>query len=289
VKLPRGLLDSVTEMNAEEFRLLRDLIHQHCGIYFRDDMRFLLERRLTPRLRVHRLGDYLSYHRLLRFDPGRMAELDAAVELLTTNETYFFREPEQLASFTNEILPMLAEERRATRKLRIWSAGCSSGEECYTLAILIADSGLFQGWDVEIFGCDISRRVIATARSGVYGPNALRATTPEMLNRWFRPEGTRWAVAESLRRMVSFGQLNLLDREALGLVGKVDVVFCRNVMIYFDMPARKQLLRGFHDKLEEGGFLLLGHSESLINITADFELVHLRHDLVYRKPRGSER
>ncbi|HZZ86038.1 MAG TPA: protein-glutamate O-methyltransferase CheR [Anaeromyxobacteraceae bacterium] len=279
-------LDHAPVMSAEEFRLLRDLIYDHCGLFFRDEMRYLLERRLAPRLQVHGLQGFKDYHHFLRYDVGRRAELDVAAEILTTNETYFFREPHQLRAFSEEILPILAQERRRERRLRIWSAGCSTGEEVYTIAILLRSSGLFDGWDVDIFGSDLARRVLALARAGVYGANAFRNEEAEAMRRWFRPvDGGKLAILDAVRKDVSFSHLNLLDEGMMSLVGTVDVIFCRNVMIYFDLPARKRVVRSFRDKLEEGGFLLLGHSESLLNVTADFELVHFKNDLVYRKPR----
>ena len=268
-----------------DFRLLRDLFHEHAGLCFRDELGYLMERRLAPRLKVHGLADFAAYHRFLRYDPQRRAELEAATELLTTNETYFFREPQQLKAFAAEILPALAAAKRASRRLRVWSAGCSSGEEVYTIAILLKESGLFEDWDVNVFGSDIARRVLQTARAGAYGTHAFRAAAAEVMQRWFRPQGDRWSVDDSIRRLVPFGHLNLLDPGMMSLVGRVDVIFCRNVMIYFDVPARRQVCRAFHEKLVDGGFLLLGHSESLLNVTADFELVHLKSDLVYRKPR----
>ncbi len=273
-------------MSDEEFLLLSEVVYQYCGILFRDDMRYIVQRRLEPRLRELGLTDYSAYHRYLRFDPGRKAELESAVEALTTNETYFFREQNQLTAFSEEILPMLARDRAGIRRLRIWSAGCSSGEEPYTLSMLIRESSLFRDWDVEIFGTDISRRVLARARAGVYSASALRSTSKALIDKNFVAEGHRFRVRDEVRTVVNFGHLNLLDGEMLALVSRFDVIFCRNVMIYFDAEARKRVLRSFYDKLLEGGFLLLGHSESLINVTADFEIVPLKNDVVYRKPRG---
>ena len=279
------VLEATPIMSQEVFRLLRELIYGHAGLSFGDDTRYLLERRLAPRLQYHGLPDFTAYHRFLRYDPGRRAELETAVEVLTTNETYFYREPHQLRAFSEEILPVLGQENRAQRRLRIWSAGCSTGEEVYTIAILLARSGLFEGWDVDVFGSDIARRVLAVARAGAYGPHAFRTPEGEAIRPWFRREGSRWHVTDGIRRMASFGHLNLLDEASSGLAGGVDAIFCRNVMIYFDLLARKRVVRTFHEKLRAGGFLLLGHSESLLHVTADFELVHLRNDLVYRKPR----
>ena len=272
-------------MSAEEFRLLRDFIYGHCGILVRDDMQFVMQRRLWPRLEALGLKDFSAYYRYLRFDPQRRTELDTAIEALTTHETYFFREPRQLKAFTDEILPKLERRNARSRRLRFWSAGCSSGEEAYTVAMLLKESGRFEGWDVEVYGTDISRRVLATARQGEYGPSSLRATSSEKLGLYFTQIGpNRVRVRDDVRAWVSFGHHNLQDPETGPLISRMDAVFCRNVLIYFDTPARQRVLRLIYDKLVPGGYLMLGHSENLINLSADFELVHLRGDLVYRKP-----
>jgi chemotaxis protein methyltransferase CheR len=274
-------------MRPEEFRLLRELIQDHCGLWFREDSAYLLERRLWPRLQFHGHSTFGEYYRHLRYDLARKAEIETAVELLTTNETYFWREPQQLRAFGEEILPILAQQNAGERRLRVWSAGCSTGEEAYTIAIMLSRSGLFDGWELDVLGSDISRRVLAVARAGAYGPHAFRSAEGEALKPWFtRVDGGKVAVRPAVRELVTFAHLNLLDANALAVIGRVDVVFCRNVMIYFDLAARKRVVSSFHQKLRDGGFLLLGHSESLLNVTADFELVHLKNDLVYRKPRA---
>ncbi|MCE9672938.1 protein-glutamate O-methyltransferase CheR [Myxococcus stipitatus] len=277
--------DSRPEMTLEEFRLLRDHVYSHCGILVHEDMKFVMERRLWPRLEALGVSDFGAYHRFLRHDPNRHAELEAAVESLTTHETYFFREPSQLKAFREELVPVLERRNARSRRLRLWSAGCSSGEEAYTLAMLLRDERRFEGWDVEVYGTDISRRVLAMARRAEYGPSALRATSADLLERFFVPAANnRVRVRDDVRAMVSFGHHNLLDEAGSQLVTKMDAVFCRNVMIYFDQSARRRVLRILRDRLVPGGYLLLGHSENLLNLGADFELVHLRGDLVYRRP-----
>ncbi len=271
-------------LSEEEFRLLRELVHEHCGLTFGEEMRCLLERRLLPRLEALGLASFRDYHHLLRHDPGRQAELEEAVDLLTTNETYFYRTPFQLEAFSKEILPACAAARAKERRLRIVSAGCSTGEEAYTLAVLVRDARLFEEWDVEVIGADISRRCLASAEAGAYGEHAFRNPESEPMRRWFRLRGGKWVVDDAIKRMVRFTRENLLDPRALASVSQVDVLFCRNVMIYFDLPVRRRVLRRFHEALREGGWLLLGHSESLLNVTVDFEIVHLRSELVYRKP-----
>jgi len=277
--------DSRPEMSAEEFRLLRDHVYSHCGILVHEDMKFVMERRLWPRLEALGVSDFSAYHRYLRYDANRHAELEAAVESLTTHETYFFREPSQLKAFREELLPLLEKRNARTKRLRLWSAGCSSGEEAYTLAMLLKDERRFEDWDMEVYGSDISRRVLSMARRAEYGPSALRATSADLLERFFVPAGNaKVRVRDDVRSMVSFGHHNLLDEAGSQLVMKMDAVFCRNVMIYFDQSARRRVLRILRDRLVPGGYLLLGHSENLLNLGADFELVHLRGDLVYRRP-----
>ncbi|MBN2498381.1 MAG: protein-glutamate O-methyltransferase CheR [Deltaproteobacteria bacterium] len=270
-------------MSKEDFRLLRDLIYTYCGIFFHDDVRYIFERRIGARMRELGLATHQDYYRHLRYHPKRRTELEEIVELLTTNETYFFREEYQLRAFSEEILPELIERNASRRRLRVWSAGCSTGEEVYTVGILLRENRKLDGWNLEVFGNDISRKVLQVARKGIYGKNAFRVMEPYYLKHYFHPVGNSYAVDESLRSLVSFGYLNLLDGEMLQLVGEVDVVFCRNVLIYFDASARIRVLATFHDKLRRGGYLLLGHSESLVNVSTDFELVHLVNDMVYRK------
>ena len=271
-------------LEMAEFRLLRELFNEHCGILFGPEAKPIVERRLRDRIAALGLHSFSEYYQLLRFEERGRAELDEATDLITINETYFFRETYQLRAYREEILPMLRSGPAARDRLNVWSAGCSTGEEVYSIAMLTRDAGLFPGRTVRIFGSDISRRCVIAARRGVYGPSAFRATPIDMRRRYFieRPDGVH--VADELRALCQFGQLNLLDGARASVVGRVDVIFCRNVMIYFDEASRRRVIEMFYDRLLPGGFLLLGHSESLLNVSTAFELVHLREDLVYRKP-----
>ena len=287
--------DGIT-LKPDEFRLLRDLLAARAGLSFGPEARFSLERRLRERLTVLKLSSFAEYHHTLRFGPNAAAEWDEAIDLLTTNETYFFREERQLRAFQNEVLPKLREVAAARRRLAIWSAGCSTGEEVYTLAVLVHASGLFprgadapadSRWDVRIYGSDISRRCVAAARRGVYGESSFRATSPELREKHFDKVPGGWQVVAPIRELCHFGQLNLLDEERARVLGSADAIFCRNVLIYFDARARKAAIDTLYDRLTPGGVLLLGHSESLLNVSTAFELLHLRDDLVYRKPPQS--
>jgi chemotaxis protein methyltransferase CheR len=273
-------------LRPEEYRLLRDLFVTKIGVYFGVEARFSLERRLRERLVALKLSTFAEYYQYLRFHPLAMAEWEEAVELLTTNETYFFREDYQLRSFRDELLPALAQHAKNRKRLSIWSAGCSTGEEAYTIAIVVKQSRIFDSsWDIRIYGSDLSKRCVAAARRGVYGPASFRATPQDVKSAFFsvRAEGVH--VSEEIRTMCQFGQMNLLDEEKARLLGRADAIFCRNVLIYFDMHQRKRVIDIFHERLYPGGVLLLGHSESLLNVSTAFELFHLKEDLVYRKPK----
>jgi chemotaxis protein methyltransferase CheR len=281
--------DIRTRIRPDEFRLLRDLLNTHAGLHFDEDATYLFERRLSERLAALELGSYDEYYKYLRFGVRGQDEIEEAIELLTTKETYFFRQEYQLRAFGQELLPRVQQANASRRRLSIWSAGCSTGEEAYTIAMLVAQSGLFEGWEVRVIGSDISRNNVATARRGSYREASFR-TTPSDIRRTFfveREDGTH--VVEPIRRMCQFGQLNLLDPSKASIVGRVDVVFCRNVLIYFDVRSRRQVIDTLYDRLLPGGYLLLGHSESLLNLSTAFELVHLKEDLVYRKPLLTER
>jgi chemotaxis protein methyltransferase CheR len=268
------------------FRLLRDFIHDYCGIFFDDSSKFLLERRLSRRLEQHHLKSFEEYYHFLRYDRKREEELTVLVDNLTTNETYFFRENPQLRAFAEEILPELRERLADRKALRIWSAGCSTGEEPYTIAMLLFESGdWWRTWQVEILGSDINQRVLHTARKGLYKKSAHRVTSPEMLAKYFiEEEKGDYRIVDKVKELVSFSSLNLLDPLKANLISNMDIIFCRNVIIYFDKEAKKKVIESFSNKLREGGYLLLGHSESLINISNAFVLRTLKNDMVYQKP-----
>jgi chemotaxis protein methyltransferase CheR len=273
-------------MSAEEFRLLRDFVYQHCGLNFTEDSRYLLVKRLGKRLQQHNLKTFKDYYYFLRYNPNKERELSEVVDLLTTNETYFFREDFQLRSFVEDILPEVRQrkEREGKKTLRIWSAGCSSGEEPYTIAMLLLDKPWLKGWRVEVVGTDISHRVLQMAREGVYGEASFRSTDLAQRRRFFTDVDGRSRVNDDVRSLVSISHLNLFDSARIGLVGKMDVIFCRNVIIYFDKAGKKSVIDNFFQRLVPEGFLLLGHSESLINLSTSFKLRHLQHDMVYQKP-----
>ena len=276
-------------MSEEEFRLIRDIIYSHCGLFFDSDTKYLLEKRLSRRLQFYQLQNFKDYHYFLKYDRKKDQELSDLMDVLTTNETYFFREAFQLKALTDEILPELkaAKEQKGEKTLRIWSAGCSTGEEPYTIAMLIMEMGCFHGWRVEIVGTDISNRVLQYSRKAVYGKSSFRTTEDRYVRRFFQEQEDGFRVNDEVRELVTISHLNLFDQNRLALLGKMDVIFCRNVIIYFDQTAKKKVIDIFYRMLHEGGYLLLGHSESLMNISTAFTLRHLKNDMVYQKPCSS--
>ena len=275
----------IIKLPTDVFRMIRDFISDTCGLYFDDNMHYKLEDRLNRRLKIHHMNDFREYYRFLRYSEKRNDELREIMDILTVNETYFFREQEQLAAFSKEILPELKERNKNKKKINIWSAGCSTGEEPYTIAMLIIEDGGFNGWEINILGTDISERVLKAAREGVYKKNSFRTTNLYFINAYFQKQlNEDQKISDKVKKLVTFSRLNLFDILKIKLIGEIDVIFCRNVLIYFNHDARENVIENFHETLVEGGYLLLGHAESLINISTAFRLQHLENDIVYQKP-----
>ena len=277
--------EEIIPLEEDVFRLIRDFVRDYCGIYFDDDSRYLLEKRLSRRVRTHHFSNFREYYRYLLYHKNRDEELASIIDIITVNETYFFREQNQLKTLSEEIFPELKENNKYKKMLRIWSAGCSTGEEPYSIAMLVLEKSSFLSWNIEIFGSDINQRVLQVARSGIYRKNSFRTIEPYFLHRYFKEETTGlYRISDNVKQHVNFSHLNLLDPFKVRLMGTMDVIFCRNVLIYFDHPSRKKVIEMFYERLVEGGYLLLGHAESLINISTAFTLRHFKHDMVYQKP-----
>jgi chemotaxis protein methyltransferase CheR len=273
-------------MTDREFRWFADLVRSHCGISFGPETRFLLERRVARRLRELGVTHLSAYQYELRKESRRDGELAALIDELTTNETYFFRERSQLRALVAEILPeaLVARRERGGGPVSVWSAGCSSGEEPYSIVILAREAGFDPERDLRVYATDISRRMMKRARAAAYREASFRETEPALRAKYFEEKNGTWTVSDAVKKSVDFIHLNLLDRSRVALLGAMDVILCRNVMIYFDAETKREVIETFEHKLRPGGHLLLGHSESLINITSGLELRHLKSDLVYRKP-----
>ena len=269
-------------MSEGEFRTLRDMIREEFGIFYDDGKQFLLQSRLAVRLAKAGLESFEAYCALLRSSRTREAEIRELTSVLTNNETYFFRERAQLRALVGSVLDEILKERPA-RPLRIWSAACSSGEEPYSLAITLMESGRLRAGDFDIYASDISDRVLALAQRGCYQNLSFRATEPGMLQRYFEPIGNERKLKDDVKRHVRFFRLNLLDEQAMATVREMDAIFCRNVLIYFDRPTQKRVVESFAQRLTQRGFLFLGHAESLFHVTDLYEPILQPDTIVYRR------
>lgn len=274
-------IEHLKPMDSATLKGFCELVNQRSGLIYDASSQNLLERRLASRVLAKGIDGFPNYLKLLKARPG---ELDYVFETLTTKETYFFRQEYQFKTFVDEVIPLLIREGAAQNRLTIWSAGCSSGEETYSIAMLLIDHPLLQHWKVRIIGTDLCASNIEWADRGVYRPTSFRSTSQEQISRHFSACKEGHKVNADVRRMVHFSVGNLMSAQDVRSVGRVDVIFCRNVLIYFDTKSRQIATNLFYERLLPGGFLLLGHSESLLNTQTRFEPVHLEGDIVYRRP-----
>jgi chemotaxis protein methyltransferase CheR len=271
-------------LDEATFHNLRRRITNASGIHVTADenSRFLLERRLASRLRIHGVTSFSEYESILD-----EKELDAMLDVVAVHETYFFREKRQLKVFSDHIIPELA---LLSRPIKIWSAGCSTGEEAYTIAMLMAEQGHVGEGRSQVIASDLSNRVIESGLRGVFGASSFRTTEPHFREKYFtQVEQSSWRASDLLRSSIRFEQANLMGissqvKEAASPAdGGFDVIFCRNVLMYFDEAAVKKTLKAIHPLLREGGYLLLGHAESLLPIGLGYKPVQIGRELVHRK------
>jgi chemotaxis protein methyltransferase CheR len=262
-----------------EFTTLRDLVRERFGIWYDDQKRFLLLSRLSTRVAKRGFETFGAYVRFLRDDPRREDEWTDLASVLSNNETYFFRERAQLKALAAGILD---EFIKRSPRVRLWSAACSSGEEAFSLAMTLIETGKIPDAMLSIRATDISPRVLELAERGYYRALSFRATEPPMLHRWFRAQGDGFAIDDRVKKLVSFGRLNLLDSARVAAEGPFDAIFCRNVLIYFDKPTQKRVVESFAKALRPGGYLFLGHAESLFHLTDLYEPIIGPDAIVYR-------
>ena len=279
------------EMTQPQFEKLRGIIYERSGIHFPDNKKYVLESRLGRRLREMEIEDYDQYVAFLTMGPYQSDEFQEMFNRITINETSFFRNEPQLEVFERRILPELLEARAKTKRLRIWSAACSSGEEPFTLAIMLHRTlgARLEDWRIEILGTDISEKCLNIAESGEYSNYAVRSTPDLIKKRYFREQGNSWMIDDSIRSMVSFEVHNLRDRLGAKRHGLWDVIFCRNVMIYFDDEMKSRVVKMFGEQLADDGFLFIGHSESIRGEDAAFAALPISRGFVYQKPGAAAR
>ena len=262
----------------ENYRFLQEHVHSQVGIVLEENKGYLFESRLAPIVKQHGLGSINDLCVLLR--SKRDVTLGhQVVEAMTTNETYFFREPAQYEAIRTVLLSRLKEERRDTKNLRFWSAASSTGQEAYTLAMLLLENG-FEDWNIQILGTDFSGKVVERARSAIYQQIEVNRGLPAaLLVKYFRRSGLDWQLSEPVRKMVRFETIDL--RKSMRTLGPFDLVFCRNVMIYFDNDTKRNIMKELHSTLFRGGWLLLGGAETAFSLEERFDRQAVGNVTVY--------
>jgi chemotaxis protein methyltransferase CheR len=259
-------------MNPADFDLLSRLVKDRSGLMLTPDKSYLLESRLLPVARKHDVKSVADLAAVMRTRPSTELVREV-VEAMTTNESFFFRDIKPFDQFRNFVLPTLLAARAGRRQIRIWSAACSSGQEPYTLAMILCEEhAKLAGWSVEIVATDLSTEILDRAQSGLYTQFEVQRGLPiQMLVKYFKQEGDRWQVTPAIRSMVRYRTFNLLDDPAP--LGQFDVIFCRNVLIYFDQPTKSKVLDRMSRLMPSDGFLYLGGAETVLGITDKFQTV----------------
>ena len=276
-------LPAVTE---EELRKVSDFLYRRTGMLFTETKRYYVQRRISDRMTFLKIGSFVTYFGYLRGDVD--GEIEKFINAFTVNETYFYREEHQLRCLSTDLLNERVRAKKPGETLRVWSVPCATGEEPYSIAMW-----LLENWpevdvqDIEIVGSDIDTECVAAARQGEFGQRALMRLSPALIEKYFETAGRdRWRIVSDLRQSVQFTAANLMEASQVRQHGKFDVIFCRNVLIYFDDASRRQAAENLYESLVPGGFICLGHTESMSRISPLFEVRRFADAIVYQRPQG---
>ena len=264
----------------------RKFIYDLCGIYFQDNKKYLLESRLQKRIKHLNIESFEKYLQYLKTNFKREEEKKQLYEAITINETYFFRNQPQLDALVSSIIPDLLETKpSAFQRLKIWSAASSSGEEAYSIAMMLNEMVIprYPNLKIEIVGTDINYAVIETAKTGVFKDYSIRNTPPIYLKKYFKKVDNTYVIDPKIKNMVSFKVLNLYDDNSMRMMGKSDVVYCANVLIYFDQESKIKVINNLYNNLNPNGYLFIGYSETLHGISKAFKLVSFPKTIGYKK------
>ncbi len=272
-------------LTADEFERFRSFFYRKTGIRFEENKRYFVDKRIEARIRVSGHENFRAYFMALRFEAAQ-DELQALTNLLTTNETYFFREEYQFRAMTREALADVIRRKRQGEVIRIWSIPCSTGEEPYSIAIQLLENwpGIAD-WDVEILGSDIDTNVLGKARWGVFGKRSVAQLPAALRQKYFEPLTTGdYQICDMLRRSVRFERVNITDAAETAAFGGIDIIFCRNMLIYFDDASRREAVETLYGTLRPGGFIFLGHSESMSRMSGLFQIRKFQDAIAYQRP-----
>jgi chemotaxis protein methyltransferase CheR len=275
--------DGPPQLAPKDLERFCEYLYRRTGMTFGETKRYYIDRRVGERMAATRAGSFAEYFARLRSDP---AELEAVTNAFTVNETYFYREEHQLHALSGDMLPEIARGKGPGDKIRVWSSPCSTGEEAYSIAIwLLEHWQMVDAYNVEIVGSDIDTKALEEARVGRYGERALSRMPKTVADLYFEPAraGER-QIINDLRESVLFTGVNLIDRASMAAAGQFEIIFCRNVLIYFDDAARRTAAEHLYSALQPGGFLCLGHTESMARIDDRFDVRRFANAVVYQRP-----
>jgi chemotaxis protein methyltransferase CheR len=271
-------------VTQDEIRRLCEFIYRRTGMSFSDDKRYYIDRRLLERMATTGSSSFQSYFAMLRSDADQ--EIEFLINAFTVNETYFYREDHQLRCMTSDLLGNILNGKASGQPIRIWSIPCSTGEEPYSIAIWLMENWKdVDRYNIEIVGSDIDTRALKAAMEGIYGNRALMRLPPDVVGRYFEKIGDdRYRIDEGLRNSIQFTAANVVDPADTRRFGKFDIIFCRNVLIYFDDASRRIAAENLYDRLHPGGYICLGHSETMSRISSLFGVCRFSDAIVYQRP-----
>ena len=272
-------------ISDDEFRKFREFFYRKTGILFEDNKRYFVDKRIFERMKAVNSESFRSYFCMLRFQASG-EELQALTNLMTVNESYFFRESYQFDCLVNSLLDEITLRKAKGDRIRIWSIPCSSGEEPYSIAIYLLEKWRkLEHYDIEIFASDIDTDILERAKKGIYSPRSVQHLPPALLGKYFLPlPSGDYQICQDLRDSVTFSRVNIMEPGDTRPFRKIDVVFCRNLLIYFDDVSRREAAQVLYDAIIPGGFVCLGHSESMSRISNLFKVRKLHEAIVYQKP-----
>ena len=278
---------TVAEIADAEFERFRDFFYRKTGIRFEDSKRYFVDKRLIERIRKTGHDSFRSYFTFMRFQASG-EELQELINIMTVNETYFFREKYQFDCMVEDVLDEIVRYKGEGAEIRIWSIPSSTGEEPYSIAIYLLEYWpLIEEVDVEIVSSDIDSKALERCRQGIYGKRSVQHLPKTLLKKYFTPLANgSYQICQDLRESVRFTQVNLSDGSQTRAYRNFDLIFCRNLLIYFDDASRRQSAEVFYDALNPGGFIFLGHSESMSRISSLFKVRKFSKAMAYQKPRA---
>jgi chemotaxis protein methyltransferase CheR len=282
IDIQRGLAD-VTD---EEVRRLCEFVYRKTGMMFAEEKRYYINRRLAERMAATESTSFQVYFATLRADADN--EIEHLINSFTVNETYFYREDHQFRCLTSTLLEVIAPKKKAGEPVRIWSVPCSTGEEPYSIAIwLLENWDKVDKYEIEIVGSDIDTTALRAAESGIYGERSLMRLSKALISRYFtRLDDGRYRILPDLSDTIQFTRANIVDSAQTGVHRHLDVIFCRNILMYFDDTSRRLAAENLYESLLPGGFMCLGHTESMSRITSLFDVCRFSDAIVYRRPLG---